>query len=72
MKFKAAILFECKRPLVIDEISLNPLKEGQVLIKIIDNKINCKFLVIFSITKKYKYFKKVIMKVCVSKKMLLQ
>ena len=39
MKFKAAILFECKRPLVIDEISLNPLKEGQVLIKIIESGI---------------------------------
>ncbi len=35
MKFKAAILVECKKPLLIDEISLNPLKEGQVLIKIL-------------------------------------
>ena len=34
MKFKAAILVKCKKPLLIDEISLNPLKEGQVLIKI--------------------------------------
>ena len=35
MKFKAAILFKCKNPLVIEEISFNPLKKGQVLIKII-------------------------------------
>ena len=39
MKFKAAILVECKRPLLIDEISLNPLKEGQVLIKILKSGI---------------------------------
>ena len=39
MKFKAAILFECKKPLLIEEISLNPLKEGQVLIKIFETGI---------------------------------
>ena len=35
MKFKAAILIECKKPLAIEEITLNPLKKGQVLLKII-------------------------------------
>lgn len=35
MKFKAAILAECKKPLIIDEISLvNRLKAGQVLVKL--------------------------------------
>ena len=39
MKFKAAILVECKKPLLIEEISLNPLKEGQVLVKILKSGI---------------------------------
>ncbi len=39
MKFKAAILFECKKPLFLEEISLNPLEEGQVLIKIFETGI---------------------------------
>ncbi len=34
MKFKAAILAEINRPLVIDEISINKLLYGQVLVKI--------------------------------------
>ena len=34
MKFKAAILFECLKPLLIEEISLNKLSRGQVLVKI--------------------------------------
>ena len=39
MKFKAAILFECKKPLVVEEITLNKLKEGQVLTKILKSGI---------------------------------
>ena len=35
MKFKAAILIKCKKPLAIEEINLNPLKKGQVLLKIL-------------------------------------
>lgn len=35
MKFKAAILFKCQQPLLIEEITLNKLKRGQVLIKIL-------------------------------------
>ena len=39
MKFKAAILVECKKPLVIDFIENNKLKSGQVLIKILKSGI---------------------------------
>ena len=35
MKFKAAILIECKKPLAIEEITLNSLKKGQILLKIL-------------------------------------
>ena len=35
MKFKAAILVELKKPLVIDEIETPPLRFGQVLVKIL-------------------------------------
>src|SRR5438034_7214686 len=34
MKFKAAILVELKKPLVIEEIESAPLRFGQVLVKI--------------------------------------
>tara|TARA_B100000212_G_scaffold306851_1_gene255640 strand:- start:1032 stop:2084 length:1053 start_codon:yes stop_codon:yes gene_type:complete len=34
MKFKAAILVETKKPLIIDEISINKLYRGQVLVKL--------------------------------------
>lgn len=34
MKFKAAVLVESKKPLVIDEIELPPLRFGQVLVKL--------------------------------------
>ena len=34
MKFKAAILVESEKPLVLEEIEINPLKVGQVLIKL--------------------------------------
>jgi len=34
MKFKAAVLVESKKPLVIDEIELQPLQVGQVLVKL--------------------------------------
>ena len=39
MKFKAAILIECKKPLAIEEITLNSLKKGQVLLKILKSGI---------------------------------
>src|SRR6266566_3832677 len=35
MKFKAAILVELKKPLVIEEIESQPLRFGQVLVKIL-------------------------------------
>jgi len=34
MKFKAAILVESKKPLVLEEIEINPLEVGQVLVKL--------------------------------------
>lgn len=34
MKFKAAVLVESKNPLVIDELEVQPLKVGQVLVKL--------------------------------------
>ena len=34
MKFKAAVLLESNRPLVIEEIDINPLQVGQVLVKL--------------------------------------
>ena len=34
MKFKAAILVESKKPLVIDELEIQPLNVGQVLVKL--------------------------------------
>lgn len=34
MKFKAAVLIESKKPLVIDELEFQPLKVGQVLVKL--------------------------------------
>lgn len=39
MNFRAAILFECKKPLEIEEISLRKLKKGQVLIRILESGI---------------------------------
>lgn len=35
MKTKAAVLYEIDKPLVIEELELPPLKEGQVLVKIL-------------------------------------
>ena len=34
MKFKAAILIESQKPLVLEEIEINPLEVGQVLVKL--------------------------------------
>ena len=34
MKFKAAVLVESKTPLVIDELEIQPLNVGQVLVKL--------------------------------------
>ncbi len=34
MKFKAAVLIESKKPLIIDELEVKPLKVGQVLVKL--------------------------------------
>ena len=34
MRFKAAILVESKKPLVLEEIEINPLEVGQVLVKL--------------------------------------
>ena len=34
MKFKAAVLLESKMPLIIEEIEINPLQVGQVLVKL--------------------------------------
>ncbi len=34
MKFRAAILVESRKPLVIDEIESLPLEAGQVLVKV--------------------------------------
>jgi len=34
MKFKAAVLVESKTPLVIDELEIQPLNFGQVLVKL--------------------------------------
>jgi len=34
MKFKAAVLVKSKSPLIIDELEIQPIKVGQVLVKI--------------------------------------
>ena len=34
MKFKAAVLVKSKSPLIIDELEIQPIKVGQVLVKL--------------------------------------